>query len=84
MYKISCGMSSICLGDKSPTQMDGIVKDNLADEKISMQINFLESQILQFFFHIKGKFMANFLRIYDEWILGNIRKSLFSLMTLRS
>jgi hypothetical protein len=52
--KTSCGMSSICLGDKSPTHMDGIVKDNSAYEKISKQINFLESQFFTTFFISKG------------------------------
>ena len=28
-----CGMSSICLGDKSPRHMDGKVKDNSANVK---------------------------------------------------
>ena len=28
-----CGMSSICLGDKSPRHMDGQVKDNSANVK---------------------------------------------------
>ena len=36
MYKTClyiCGMSSICLGDKSPRHMDGKVKDNSANVK---------------------------------------------------
>jgi hypothetical protein len=66
MYKTSCGMSSICLGDKSPKHMDGIVKDNSAHEKISKQINFLESQFFYNFFHIKGKFIAEMTNGYLE------------------
>jgi hypothetical protein len=33
MQKMSSGMSSIWLGDKSPRQIDGKVNDNQANEK---------------------------------------------------
>ena len=51
-----CGMSSICLGDKSPRHMDGKVKDNSANVKKKKPHIYINRKVKKFkSFHNNGR-----------------------------